>query len=427
MTDKAVIRAHFVNAVERGNSKQAETAISTRSFDVNQLFNGQMPLLLAVKHGRTKIAEMLLKAGARIDAADSVGWTACHVAAIHGEAKLMTLLLAHKADIAAVDDLMRTPLNLAIKFHNESVVPILLDAGARLDDNVCWAASSSTSVIQVLLNRGVVLRDLRDDSNALAQGSTPLHWAVSSKDIYMPALKVLVSSGVDLNARDSFGNTCCHTFLDRFVYAERKNLIWLIDSGVDLEVVNSVGHTPLHRACMQANGSAIFLVAAGADVHKLTGNGDTACHLALARVEQSEAVELIYVLHAVGASIDVPNQTGDTVRQLLAERKVTIRPRKLESTLRAMVRLRLDFVRKRALQICIALQSLRLDALQMCEILVHACGAVAPVIRFHHWWNIVTAVKHYMPQPKVTLPAKQQKSKAPTKSKKTSTTNKKKR
>jgi hypothetical protein len=39
------------------------------------------------------------------------------------------------------------------------------------------------------------------------------------------------------------------------------------------------------------------------------------------------------------------------------------------------------------------IQSLQLDALQMCEIL--ACGPVAPLIPFHQWWNLVTTIKHF--------------------------------
>jgi hypothetical protein len=38
---------------------------------------------------------------------------------------------------------------------------------------------------------------------------------------------------------------------------------------------------------------------------------------------------------------------------------------------------------------------MRLDALQMCEILQQACGPVAPLIAFHHWWKIATTVKHF--------------------------------
>jgi hypothetical protein len=56
---------------------------------------------------------------------------------------------------------------------------------------------------------------------------------------------------------------------------------------------------------------------------------------------------------------------------------------------------RIDFVRDRALRVCIGLQSLELDALQLCEILLFASGRVAQLILFHIWWKIATTVKHF--------------------------------
>jgi hypothetical protein len=56
-------------------------------------------------------------------------------------------------------------------------------------------------------------------------------------------------------------------------------------------------------------------------------------------------------------------------------------------------------VRQRALQVCVGLQSLGLDALQMCEIAQHSCGHVAHLIAFHQWWTIATTVKHFHTRP----------------------------
>jgi hypothetical protein len=67
----------------------------------------------------------------------------------------------------------------------------------------------------------------------------------------------------------------------------------------------------------------------------------------------------------------------------------------VEAARREIAKARLDFVRHRALELCIGLQSLRIDAFQMCEILRFACGAVAQLIPFHIWWKIATTVKHF--------------------------------
>jgi hypothetical protein len=90
---------------------------------------------------------------------------------------------------------------------------------------------------------------------------------------------------------------------------------------------------------------------------------------------------IIHALLSSGADLDATNQIGDTARQLLFRRDI--------------VKLRLDFVRHRALIVCIGFQSMELDALQMCEIMLHSCGRVAPLVAFHHWWAIATTVKHF--------------------------------
>lgn len=51
-------------------------------------------------------------------------------------------------------------------------------------------------------------------------------------------------------------------------------------------------------------------------------------------------------------------------------------------------------IRERAAQICIALQSLRIPALQLCEIVTEACTPFAAQLDFHLLWNLVVVVKH---------------------------------
>jgi hypothetical protein len=79
----------------------------------------------------------------------------------------------------------------------------------------------------------------------------------------------------------------------------------------------------------------------------------------------------------------------------MAYRGMIIDRDQAEVARRDIAKARIDFVRYRALEVCIGLQSLRLDALQLCEILQFACGAIAPLIPFHIWWTIATTVKHF--------------------------------
>jgi hypothetical protein len=106
-------------------------------------------------------------------------------------------------------------------------------------------------------------------------------------------------------------------------------------------------------------------------------------------------MSFVHALLAAGADLDAADESGQTPRMCLAERRVTVDPQQVESARRDIARTRLDFVRYRAMDVCIGLQPLQLDALQVCEILQLACGPLARLIAFHQWWKIATTVKHH--------------------------------
>jgi hypothetical protein len=108
-------------------------------------------------------------------------------------------------------------------------------------------------------------------------------------------------------------------------------------------------------------------------------------------------VTILNCFVAADADLDAMDNHGVTVRQLLARWAIVIVDIDVESARRRIAKIRLDLVRNRAMQVCIGLQSLGLDALQMCEILQHACcrGRLAQLIPFHIWWKIATTVKHF--------------------------------
>jgi hypothetical protein len=151
------------------------------------------------------------------------------------------------------------------------------------------------------------------------------------------------------------------------------------------------GASPLH--VVTNHDCAVLLLAAGANVCARDTSGQTALHQIGAR----HANDLIAVpsLLAAGADLEVADDDAVTARQVLARRRLTCGPDQIEAARRDIAQARLDFVRDRALQVCIGLQLLELDALQMCEIMLFACGPVAPLIPCHIWWKIATTFKHF--------------------------------
>jgi ankyrin repeat protein len=104
---------------------------------------------------------------------------------------------------------------------------MLIEAGARLDDSwLCDAAALGTDVLQALVDRGVVVSELRGPD-----ACTLLH-IVAWHQPHRPALLSMLvrDCGVDVDACDSRGNTPCHiAACNRSVDLLR----WLVDAGAD--------------------------------------------------------------------------------------------------------------------------------------------------------------------------------------------------
>jgi hypothetical protein len=153
--------------------------------------------------------------------------------------------------------------------------------------------------------------------------------------------------------------------------------------GANVNSVDVQGQTPLHR--VSDYECTVLLLAAGASVTALDHSGQTP----LVSARKKSVMEFVRpAFLAAGAD------PSDVSQQSIAD----VSARQFESARRDIAKTRLDFVRCRAMHVCIGLQSLRLDALQLCEILQHACGPLAHLIAFHQWWKIATTVKHFQQQ-----------------------------
>lgn len=149
----------------------------------------------------------------------------------------------------------------------------------------------STNVIQAVVERGVELSQLRSSDDRRLR--TPLHLA-SFRRVSRAVLDTLVDEcGVDLNAVDSFGNTCCH------IAATHNNVEMVrfcVEAGADLERRDVLGATPLHAACLEGCDETVsLLIAAGANVHTRREDGETAVRASLG------TAGMIFELHMLHA------------------------------------------------------------------------------------------------------------------------------
>jgi ankyrin repeat protein len=394
----------FTLAIERGDSSKVKSLISRDSIDVNaRLPRDKRPpaLVFAAHLGCKDVVDVLLRAGAHINDVDDMQRTACHAVAwfdrgdVH--VAVLELLLAHRPNLDLKCKRGRTPLEDSFKSSDSDLGRIsimLIEAGAPLErvdsGRLCRFAAQSTLAIQTLIRRGVAINELYDGDFL-----TPLHLAVTHRTAEaLAVINMLVNEcGADLEARSVDGETCTHIAM----LSDNADAIrLLIASGANVAAVDDVKCTPLNL--LGDAKCATLLLAAGADVHTRSESGRTPLLTNVIFIKDVAMLRsMVNVMLAGGADLDAADLDGSTARQRLADspNHWHFNAQEVETARRDIAKVRLDFVRHRAWQVCIGLQSRGLDALQTCEILVHACGPVAPLIPFHQWWKLATTVKHF--------------------------------
>jgi ankyrin repeat protein len=384
----------LMNAIKSDDISLVRSMIADGSANVNATLTMRVAersaLMLAAQLGRVEIVALLLDAGARIDYVDRTRNSACHVAVNERRIEVVELLVARNANLWLRNVLGQMPITIAIDSRNEQLLMLLIDAAMHdgtddtrlLDDStICCAAAVSTNVIQQLMYKHRIdLSAIRD-----INGQTPLHVAVlcdSATDVIDMLIEV---AGVNLDARDERGYTAA---IYACMYPAMGRLARFIAAGANVDLANNDGATPLHFSMNDlSEQTLLLLLAAGANVHAKNNIGCTACH--------SASIVTLPALLAFGSNFDEPDNNGVTPRQRLQYVPPT---EEIAMARGRVLAVRLSFVRKRAFEVCIALHLIGLDALCMCEILQRSCGAVAPFVPFHIWWQFATLVKHHHSQ-----------------------------
>jgi ankyrin repeat protein len=361
-------------------------------------------LNFATHRGRLDVMQVLLDAGVDIDAVyDRESAVVCAIR--NGRLEALKLLIARGANVSAIRPTENSLLRIAItclSYIKDDQIPIvLLDAGAPLDNLTphdlinlvaCWC---SVGVLTRLMARNVNVSLLLGSSGGSMCHTVVEMCALNGNGERIGALlQALVNvAGVDVNAIDFFRKSALHYAA---ILHNATALRFLVELGANVNLKCREGRSALHA--LFDNEHAIedpctaVLLALGADARLVDRSGETACHAAGRR---TQPIALAY-LAAMGGDLDQANFRSETPRQLALDRHCPC-PIAAEVgwCLPRIERTRLDFVRYRACQIGVGLQSLRLDALQLCEIMRHSFGALGSLIAFHHWWKIATTIKHF--------------------------------
>lgn len=240
------------------------------------------PLHIVADKGNLKIAEILLNAGADINALALGDLTPLHIAAARGHLDMVERLIygkgGKKAIVVAADQDGDHPLHYASLEGHAKIVSLLLEKGAlvnaRAKDGqtpMHWAAGNNhQAVVDILCDEGA------DPNCRDINKCTPLHWAADAGNCQM-AEKLLIR-GCDVNAQNESKEIALH-WAGSDGFAKFSRILLEYGSKVNLQDKNDV--TPFQLCVSEGHTDvAEHMVVYGADVNEEDKNGCTVLHMA---------------------------------------------------------------------------------------------------------------------------------------------------
>jgi ankyrin repeat protein len=213
-------------------------------------FAAAEPIHDAARKGDAKKIKAILQADPKaVSSKDKNGDTPLHLAALHGQLEAAQVLLDAGADVNAKNNYGPfTPGDLGQQFSsNNHQDPVILLSVHGVDQrdmkngytplDLAEFSTGHKKMVELLLSKGA-------DVNAQASsGATPLFWAVmrDQKD----DAQMLLDKGANVNAPDAYGDT----ILDCALRLQFTSLIQLlIDRGADVNAKDQSGTRPLGYA-----------------------------------------------------------------------------------------------------------------------------------------------------------------------------------
>jgi ankyrin repeat protein len=278
--------ARFIKASQEDDVNKVKSFLDKQP-DINAPGKEATTFLQAAAYwGRTNAVQLLIEKGAKLDLRDQNGQTALHYAAIFNYCEMLSdsppelqklqagkknacqLLLQAGAAVDAKAHEGNTPLHWAVTLRHwhpaptvvQDICALLIAKGAEVNATNSLgetplhlaAKYSLTNVCAFLIAKGVdVNRRDRD-------GQTPLHRAMDSQwaDPDRVAMKttadILIQAGAEINATDQDGNTALHWAVARRC---TELCAFLLSKGANPAIKNNKNETALDWATKASDGN----------------------------------------------------------------------------------------------------------------------------------------------------------------------------
>ena len=186
------------------------------------------PLADAAMRGDATAVKKLLKDGVDVGAAQGDGMTALHWAAERGDVELVELLVYAGANVQAVTRIgLYTPLHLAAKKGNSGVVGVLIKGGAGVNAKANPSGATAIHLAALSGSADVInqLADAKAEVNARESewDQTPLIFAASANRA--DAIKALITRGADANLSSKTIDVPKQGQLDRAAVDRQRKVI----------------------------------------------------------------------------------------------------------------------------------------------------------------------------------------------------------
>ncbi|XP_053596593.1 putative ankyrin repeat protein RF_0381 [Microplitis demolitor] len=198
---------------------------------------------IAVDRSNYNLYKLVYNAGVNLD--DPLNMTLLHRAVDANNYDIVKHLIDRKVNVNAIDKSVTSqyygcsPLYIAIKNHNKEIITLLLEYGAKVDNDEfiktplgIACECGNFELVQTFVKAGA-------DINKISNKAMPLYWAVSKQNFEIAEYLVKFKANINISYKGT-------TLLQKAVESGNTKLVkLLLKNDVELDAINDSGDTAL--------------------------------------------------------------------------------------------------------------------------------------------------------------------------------------